>query len=634
MRLSLFAPIAAAATLIAAAPASAAVYTVSGTLDPGTCTGFSCTGLAAAATAANSTAAADEIDLQATTYTVSKGLTLSDPGGVTVVGAGAQATTITASQGNRPVTNTATATLEHLKVSGGNVANANGGGIANSGTMTLDHVEVSGNTVTADNIGSGGGIASTGRLTIRYSLIADNSATDGGGGIFISPGGQAAPVASTLTMSDSTVAFNHAPTTSAAGGGIDMRGFSGNRAALERVTVADNTLGARLGGGGGIFVQADGEVLTAHATIVAGNTRLTGPANCSAPVSDGGANVESGTDCGFTAAGDRQSANPGFPAALTAMGGETAGLPIPATSPAVDLAPCAGVTDQRDLPRPQGAACDAGAYEVDQPPDVILDSGPSGVIADGTVTFTFHSDEPGVTFQCRLDGPAPGAFAPCASPVSYAVPPGGYAFAVRAVDGTGNVSPAPAARAFTVATTQSAPPVPVFHRSVVIKPVSGTVKIRLPGSKRYVLLPAVQSVPLGASIDVRHGKLDLTSVPKPGGKPQTARFYGGIFKITQPGAVTQLQLDQPLARCPRGHTATAAARKPRTRSLWGDGHGSFRTKGRYSAATVRGTKWFVRDSCAGTLTKVAKGVVSVRDRVRHRTITLRAGRRYLAKPRR
>ena len=66
----------------------------------------------------------------------------------------------------------------------------------------------------------------------------------------------------------------------------------------------------------------------------------------------------------------------------------------------------------------------------------------------------------------------------------------------------------------------------------------------------------------------------------------------------------------------------------------GDGHGAFRTKGQYSAATVRGTKWFVRDSCAGTLTKVAHGVVSVRDEVRHKTITLRAGKHYLARPRR
>jgi hypothetical protein len=617
--------------LLATAPARAAVYTVNGTANPGTCQGFICSGPQGAVNTAAKNPGADEIDLQATTYTVNTGLLLSDADGVTIVGKGAQATTITTSQSTQPVTNSATATLEHLKVSGGAVSNENGGGIANSGALTLDHVEVSGNTVTADNIGSGGGIASTGSLTIRYSLIANNTATDGGGGILITPGGTLAPLAATLNISDSTVAFNHTTTTTTAtGGGIEMSGLSGNRATLERVTIADNTAGGQTGAG--ILVAANGGTMTAHATIVAGN----GPANCAGTLpADGGANVEDHADCHFTAASDRQNANPGFPAALTTAGGETQVLPIPVTSPAVDLASCSGVTDQRDLPRPQGASCDAGAYEVDQPPDVILDSGPSGVVSGGTVTFTFHSDEPGAGFQCKLDGQTPGTFTPCVSPVSYGVPAGGYAFTVRAVDGTGNVSAAPASRSFTVAATQQAPPpIPVFHKSVVVTRISGTVKVKLPGTNKFVDITTVRSVPLGATIDARHGKLKLTSVPKAGGKPQTAEFYGGIFKITQPGAITQLQLTQGLAACPRGHAASIAAKKPKSRSLWGNGHGSFRTKGRYSAATVRGTKWFVRDSCAGTLTKVAHGVVSVRDDVRHKTLILRAGKKYLARPRR
>jgi hypothetical protein len=176
--------------------------------------------------------------------------------------------------------------------------------------------------------------------------------------------------------------------------------------------------------------------------------------------------------------------------------------------------------------------------------------------------------------------------------------------------------------------------VPVFHKSVVVKRISGTVKVRLPHTNTFVDITQLTSVPLGATIDVTHGKLDLTSVPKAGGKPQTAEFFGGMFKITQPGAITQLSLNQPLAACPRGRAATAAAKRPRTRSLWGSGHGSFRTSGRYSAATVRGTTWFVQDSCAGTLTRVTRGVVSVRDEVKRKTITLRAGKKYLAKPRR
>ena len=48
--------------------------------------------------------------------------------------------------------------------------------------------------------------------------------------------------------------------------------------------------------------------------------------------------------------------------------------------------------------------------------------------------------------------------------------------------------------------------------------------------------------------------------------------------------------------------------------------------------TVRGTEWLVQDSCAGTLTRVARGVVSVRDNVRRKTIVVRAGKKYLARP--
>jgi hypothetical protein len=61
-------------------------------------------------------------------------------------------------------------------------------------------------------------------------------------------------------------------------------------------------------------------------------------------------------------------------------------------------------------------------------------------------------------------------------------------------------------------------------------------------------------------------------------------------------------------------------------------HGKFSTKGQYSAATVRGTVWSVANQCDGTLTKVQRGVVSVRDFVRRKTITLFTGQHYLARP--
>ena len=88
----------------------------------------------------------------------------------------------------------------------------------------------------------------------------------------------------------------------------------------------------------------------------------------------------------------------------------------------------------------------------------------------------------------------------------------------------------------------------------------------------------------------------------------------------------------------RGGRSASAARRRRlskrtVRRLRSNANGRFRTRGRHSAATVRGTAWLTADRCDGTLTKVTRGKVAVRDLRRKRTITLRAGKSYLAKAR-
>jgi len=58
------------------------------------------------------------------------------------------------------------------------------------------------------------------------------------------------------------------------------------------------------------------------------------------------------------------------------------------------------------------------------------------------VTLTFHASEPGVTFQCKLDG---GQFLACRSPKTYgSLRPGRHRFAVAAVDNAGTVDDSPA----------------------------------------------------------------------------------------------------------------------------------------------------------------------------------------------
>jgi hypothetical protein len=80
----------------------------------------------------------------------------------------------------------------------------------------------------------------------------------------------------------------------------------------------------------------------------------------------------------------------------------------------------------------------------------------------------------------------------------------------------------------------------------------------------------------------------------------------------------------------RGRVLGAASR---SRRLWGHGKGRFRTRGRHSTATVRGTQWLTKDTCSSTTTSVKEGTVVVRDLAKRRNVTVRAGHRYVARAR-
>lgn len=176
-------------------------------------------------------------------------------------------------------------------------------------------------------------------------------------------------------------------------------------------------------------------------------------------------------------------------------------------------------------------------------------------------------------------------------------------------------------------------PAPVFEQSVVVKPISGKVLVRLKGSSRFVPLGSIDDVPLGATVDARKGRIELRAVNKRGGPVEVVQLYKGMFRVDQKRGITNFTLNEPLAPC--SSRGRAAAKKPKSRKLWGDGKGAFRTTGKYSAATVRGTRWLVQDSCKGTLTRVAAGAVNVTLKVKKPVIIVRAGKSYLARaPRR
>ncbi len=188
----------------------------------------------------------------------------------------------------------------------------------------------------------------------------------------------------------------------------------------------------------------------------------------------------------------------------------------------------------------------------------------------------------------------------------------------------------------TAIPSQAALPPPIAGQTVNAKVRAGEVRYRLPGGTTFVALTEPTQLPIGTTFDTTAGRVTLTSAADEAGGTQHAWFYEGTFTVGQtsgPNPVTTLSLAGRKPSCAGGRAATADAAKAkrRTRHLWGDGKGRFRTAGQFAAATVRGTRWVVIDRCDGTLTRVVRGSVSVRDEVRHVTVVVTAGHQYLAK---
>ncbi|HWX45931.1 MAG TPA: choice-of-anchor Q domain-containing protein [Solirubrobacteraceae bacterium] len=226
------------------------------------------------------------------------------------------------------------------------------------------------------------------------------------------------------------------------------------------------------------------------------------------------------------------------------------------------------------------------------------------------------------------------------------------------------------------------PPPPVLGKSVNVTPVSGIVYIELPpGAKlasvlpsspgveafapltdgrafaaladgqafaaltkglRFIPLTEARQIPVGSTLDTTAGVVSITTATTASrkGKLQSGDFGAGIFKLLQQRrqrGLTELNIiDNHSARqvCATVGKARIAAKQPSNKVLGrlnASSHGRFTARGHYSAATVRGTIWSVANQCDGTLTRVKRGVVSVRDFRRRKTITLFTGQSYLAR---
>ncbi len=200
------------------------------------------------------------------------------------------------------------------------------------------------------------------------------------------------------------------------------------------------------------------------------------------------------------------------------------------------------------------------------------------------------------------------------------------------------------------------PPRPHKGQSVTVAAERGTILVRVPTSRRYVPIESLTEIPLGSIVDARKGRARITAeVDARTGRTQSSVFYDWFFRVLQTkGAkpITEARLVKgSFAGCAPTRARSAAAdpaagglhaqsaatrmrSKRKVRQLWGRGNGSFRTGGKRSAATVRGTWWLVQDRCDATITRVRVGRVDVRDFRLKQTIRLRAQTRrttYFAK---
>jgi hypothetical protein len=307
--------------------------------------------------------------------------------GVTVTG---NAATIYQGGGIYNSDNGGMTTLTDSTVAGNSAAAAGGGIFSYVGsTLTVIRSDVSWNTAAG-----GGGISNTGDVRIERSTFIGNAALQLGGGA----GGALAHAMGTATIVSSTLAGN---TTDGEGGAIDTGLGS---LTVVNTTIANNSSTCNsggCGGVGGIFSNSThvsivhstlsgnvsqplsylgGNLASYYATTTVRNSILAGSGrNCltyyASEIASGGYNLSDDASCAFafTGPGDQNDVPAGLsPTGLQANGDSVPTIALLATSPAVDAVPvdaCGSVPgdpgqDERGVARPQGGACDIGAFEL------------------------------------------------------------------------------------------------------------------------------------------------------------------------------------------------------------------------------------------------------------------------------
>jgi hypothetical protein len=234
----------------------------------------------------------------------------------------------------------------------GSTAQNFGAGISSAGPLSLTDSTVSGNQITAGNATGGGGMNVTDTLTLQRSTVSGNQIVSGTS--FGTSGGGIAAVNATIT--NSTVSGNSAGNGGSGEGGGMIIGGTGT---ITNATFANNSAsvsGADLSVNLGTTTVRNSIFASSNACSASGTLASATP----------GDNIDVGTTCGLgTTNGNLENTSPTLDPLTLNAPGTTATHALQASSPAIDGATgCAGLTvDQRGAPRPQGLACDIGAYE-------------------------------------------------------------------------------------------------------------------------------------------------------------------------------------------------------------------------------------------------------------------------------
>jgi hypothetical protein len=277
--------------------------------------------------------------------------------------------------------------LDNVTIQGGQAGGGSrGGGVLNEGTATFTNCTITDNR-SADGTG---GLDNRGTATLSNCTISNNEGGDGAGGL---------ENFGTVTLTDSTISGNVSSGFGDAGGMLNIGdailtnctisnndglgdGVSFGFGGIENAGIATLTnctiSGNKASQGGGILNDS---TLELNNSIVANNTS---GGDCFGGITSLDYNLDSDGTCNLTQPNDRPNTDP-LLGPLQNNGGPTDTHALLDGSPAIDAIPVgdcvdasgeAIATDQRSVERPQGAACDIGAYEFELI-QVVIDIMPS-----------------------------------------------------------------------------------------------------------------------------------------------------------------------------------------------------------------------------------------------------------------